>query len=217
MFIIYFILLIIPFNVFANDIVSVKNKSCYVGADVMHGEVNSTHKECFYIGQDIHTAKIICIPDKNKVKDVKQFATNKHSLPNINLYVGYPINSFSSIETGVQFSPSLFAKEVSPDTRNNLVTVYSTIVAAIPLSQKVEIVPGIGFGYLKLRLTESHTKSFFRKESLVPRLMVALQYKATETLKIRISVVQYLTAGLSSNSIAVSNFLNIGIGFNRSF
>lgn len=139
----------------------------------------------------------------------------KQHSPFLNLYAGHILDKYTAFEIGA------FKNFIFTDFNNRkqatvkIEGLHMGFVFTLPVYQDILFLPGVGVSYASVILS---TPNYFARENgIIPRLMAGLQYKLTEKLNLRGSLVWNYLSNVYNRDVIFHNTFNIGIGINYMF
>ncbi|HEY3526441.1 MAG TPA: hypothetical protein VGK47_09605 [Nitrososphaeraceae archaeon] len=191
----------------------VEPSKSYAGTDITTG--SGIFKECFYVGSDAGAQKIVCGSNREEVKEIKKTINkDKKTTPLLNIYGGYRINELCALEAGTHISHYFFMPSRKSVGKSRLSNIHGSIVLIAPVNDKIEVLPAIGFSRTKVKISINGMRDNFTNVAVIPRFMVATQYRLSEKVRLRLSGIYYFTSGFANNMITVNDYFSLAIGLN---
>ncbi len=139
-----------------------------------------------------------------------------HKGNSANIYAGIKLGSFVAFESGLFIHQSLCKGNISREGQTRVSGFHSGFVFIFPLTDNLDLVPGVGASYLFLR---SHKPKIFdiKENGLLPRIFFGAQFRLTDELKLRCSFALHSLGGASRNIVAMSDITSGSLGLHYSF
>ena len=182
---------------------------------VSFSSIVSANEHLRYIGFDLGQSATKSMIDQYNYPNNKSSKV-RHASQMASIYTGYSMGNYAAFELGAMSSKSLNRSKNVREGRTNIDCLHMGFVFWLPISNNIELIPGIGVAHVMVHATQ-HKVFDTRDKGIVPRLVFGGQYKINEQLRLRASANWHRMSGVYTYHVSFNQSLHFGLGLNYSF